>query len=87
MSLSLQTYLNDATSRYNLDVDFSDDGQHILGARFVIQGSKIYNANMEKQFVEELRAVCHTSAYNVSVYHPYFVYFDQVKIKYLRFNS
>ena len=52
---NFQTYLNDPSSRYNLDVDFSDDGKHILGARFVIQGSKIYNANMEKQFVEELR--------------------------------
>jgi hypothetical protein len=51
----LQTYLNDASSRYNLDVDFSDNGQHILGARFVIQGARIYNANMEKLFVEELR--------------------------------
>ena len=56
-SFSLQTYLNDPSSRYNLDVDFSDDGKKILGARFVIQGARIYNANMEKQFVEELRSV------------------------------
>jgi len=50
----------------------------IFCGRFVIQGAHIYNTNMEKQFVEELRAVCHASSYNVSVYHPYFVYFDQV---------
>jgi hypothetical protein len=28
--------------------------------------------------VEELRQVCHLSKYNVTVFHPYFIYFDQV---------
>ena len=60
------------------DVDFSDDGKHILGARFMIQGTKIYDANQEKEFVEELRAVCEATNYEVYVFHPYFVYFDQV---------
>ena len=33
-----------------------------------------YNAN----FLFAFRSVCHNSPSNVSVYHPYFVYFDQV---------
>ena len=64
------------------DVDFMEDGdgnQHIIGTRFMIQGTKIYNANQEKRFVEELRAVCGDSVpYEVYVFHPYFIYFDQV---------
>lgn len=62
------------------DVDFSDDGKHIIGARFMIQGTKIYDANQEKAFVEELRAVCAATSYEVYVFHPYFIYFDQVII-------
>ena len=61
------------------DVDFSEDGKHIIGVRFMIQGTKIYDANQEKQFVEELRSVCDASLpYEVYVFHPYFIYFDQV---------
>ena len=45
----------------------------------MIQGTKIYDANQEKEFVEELRAVCFdASPYEVFVFHPYFIYFDQV---------
>ena len=63
------------------DVDFTEDGKHIVGARFMIQGTKIYDANQEKEFVEELRAVCDESVpYEVYVFHPYFIYFDQVLI-------
>ena len=61
------------------DVDFSEDGKHIIGTRFMIQGTKIYDANQEKEFVEELRSVCFdASPYEVFVFHPYFIYFDQV---------
>ena len=60
------------------DIDFSEDGKHILGTRFMIQGTNIRNANQEKAFVEELRAVCEATTYDVYVFHPYFIYFDQV---------
>merc|ERR1719412_2209673 len=43
----------------------------------MIQGTKIYDANQEKAFVEELRAVCEATPYDVYVFHPYFIYFDQ----------
>ena len=63
------------------DVDFSEDGKHIIGVRFMIQGTKIYDANQEKKFVEELRSVCDASLpYEVYVFHPYFIYFDQVRV-------
>ena len=61
------------------DIDFSDDGKHIVGTRFMIQGTNIKDANQEKEFVEELRAVCEATSYDVYVFHPLFIYFDQVK--------
>ena len=64
-------------TKYSEDVDFSNDGQHIIGARFMIQGAHIYDSNMEQIFVQELRDVCHRSPFNVTVFHYYFIFFDQ----------
>ena len=72
-----QTYLA-TPNQFTEDVDFSSDGQHIIGARFMIQGAHIYDTNQEQIFVEELRAVCHNSQFNVTVFHPFFIFFDQV---------
>ena len=72
-----QSYLGSGVTKYSEDVDFSNDGQHIIGARFMIQGAHIYDSNMEQIFVQELRDVCHRSPFNVTVYHPFFIFFDQ----------
>ena len=50
----------------------------IVGSRFVLQGYRILNSRDEAKVVEELRNICHHSNYNVTVFHPYFIYFDQV---------
>ena len=52
--------------------------EHIVGARFILQGHRILNSNDESELVQELRDICHASKYNVTVFHPYFIYFDQV---------
>jgi len=49
----------------------------IVGARFILQGHKVLNSNDESNLVRELRDICHSSKYNVTVFHPYFIYFDQ----------
>lgn len=51
--------------------------EHIVGARFLLQGHQIQNSQDEAKFVQELRDICHASKYNVTVFHPYFIYFDQ----------
>lgn len=51
--------------------------EHIVGARFILQGHRILNSNDESELVQELREICHQSKYNVTVFHPYFIYFDQ----------
>ncbi|CAI6350185.1 unnamed protein product [Macrosiphum euphorbiae] len=35
---------------------------------------------MEKDMVRELRKIAHESPLNVSVFHPYFVFFDQFEL-------
>ena len=58
--------------------DRGGEMEHIVGARFILQGHRILNSNDESKLVHELREICHASKYNVTVFHPYFIYFDQV---------
>ena len=43
----------------------------------MIQGAHIYDTNQEQIFVQELRNVCQASRFNVTVFHPFFIFFDQ----------
>ena len=63
---------------FSLDVKFNDDGTRIIASRLLIQAVNISDTNGEKEMVRALRNVCHQSSLNVSVFHPYFVFFDQV---------
>jgi len=80
---TLQNVYLQGPTAYLQDIDFQSDAnsstfdQHIVGARFVLQGHNIMNSSDESKFVEELRKVCKESKYNVTVFHPYFIYFDQ----------
>ena len=60
--------------------DLGGSVEHIVGARFILQGYKILNSNDESQLVKQLREICHASKYNVTVFHPYFIYFDQAML-------
>ncbi|XP_027847428.2 patched domain-containing protein 3 [Aphis gossypii] len=65
---------------FSLDVKFNDDGTKIVASRFMIQAVNISDGNMEKDMVRELRKIAHDSPLNVSVFHPYFVFFDQFEL-------
>ena len=74
--ISLQ-WLSYDSGMLSFDIDFSDDGQHIIGSRFLIQGWKIYNSNQEQIFLQEMRDVCKNSSFDVKVFHYFFIFFDQ----------
>lgn len=65
---------------FSLDVKFSDDGSRILASRMMIQAVNISDANMEKDMVRDLRRIARESSLNVTVFHPYFVFFDQFEL-------
>lgn len=74
---TLKTFWLFPTSPFSLDVKFDDTGKHIIGSRFLIQAVNVSGTNQEKDMVRELRQICKDSPLNVSVFHPYFVFFDQ----------
>lgn len=65
---------------FSLDVKFNDAGDRILASRFLIQAVNVTDTNQEKDMVINLRRICAESPLNASVFHPYFVFFDQVSV-------
>ncbi|KAG7207898.1 hypothetical protein KM043_009492 [Ampulex compressa] len=68
------------TSTFSLDVKFDDTGERIVASRFLVQAVNVSGTNQEKDMVKELRRICEASPLNVSVFHPYFVFFDQFEL-------
>jgi hypothetical protein len=68
------------TSTFSLDIKFDESEDHIIASRFLIQAVNISGTNQEKDMVKELRQICANSALNASVFHPYFVFFDQFEL-------
>lgn len=62
---------------FSLDVKFDETGSRIIASRFLIQAVNVTDTNQEKDMVLKLRKICAESPLNASVFHPYFVFFDQ----------
>ncbi|XP_071874799.1 patched domain-containing protein isoform X3 [Bombus fervidus] len=67
-------------SSFSLDVKFDEAEEHIIASRFLIQAVNVSGTNQEKDMVKELRRICDQSSLNASVFHPYFVFFDQFEL-------
>ncbi|KAJ8679532.1 hypothetical protein QAD02_015319 [Eretmocerus hayati] len=79
----VETLKNDfltPSSSFSLDVQFDESGDHIIGSRMLIQAVNVSGTNQEKEMVRELRQICHDSPLNATVFHPYFVFFDQFEL-------
>ncbi|XP_076684243.1 patched domain-containing protein isoform X2 [Andrena cerasifolii] len=68
------------TSSFSLDVKFDEAEEHVVASRFLIQAVNVSGTNQEKDMVKELRRICVESPLNASVFHPYFVFFDQFEL-------
>lgn len=65
---------------YYPDVKFNANKTKIIASRFLIQALNITDTNHEKVMVKDLRKICHDSPLNASIFHPYFVFFDQYEL-------
>ena len=64
------------------NVKFSDDKKNITASRFMLQSESIKDALMEIELVTSLRQVADASPFNVTVFNPFFPYFDQfIKVR------
>lgn len=76
---SLQLWLFPANP-FSLDVKFNDNGTKILASRFMVQVINITDTNHEKEMLHDLRAICKEAPINVTIFNPYFVFFDQFEL-------
>lgn len=65
---------------FSLDVKFHENDTKIEASRFLIQAINITDTNHEKQMVRDLREICKNSPINITIFHPYFVFFDQFEL-------
>ncbi|XP_037945525.1 patched domain-containing protein 3 [Teleopsis dalmanni] len=65
---------------FSLDVKFNENDTRIIASRFLIQAVNITDTNHEKEMVRDLRKICKDSPLNASIFHPYFVFFDQFEL-------
>lgn len=77
-----QIYLSGPANIFAQDVAFNENYTRIKASRFIIQTHKILDANDDKDMMEKLRQVARDSPFNVTVFNPFFIYFDQVSITY-----
>ncbi len=75
-ALGLQRFLNVVRKTpLPSNVEFID-GQ-IVASRFVLQSDDVLDAVDEVELLRDLRAIADKSTFNVTLYHPYFPFFDQ----------
>ncbi|XP_044755811.1 patched domain-containing protein 3 isoform X1 [Coccinella septempunctata] len=68
------------TSPFSLDVKFDESGDNIVAMRFLVQAVNISGTEHEKEMVRALREICKESPLNATIFHPYFVFFDQFEL-------
>lgn len=71
-------YISDPEDVLNLDIRYNEDYSRILATRFIIQTYKLADSNADKDMMEGLRTIARESKFNVTVFNPFFVFFDQV---------
>lgn len=67
-------------SDYWFDVKFNANKTKIIASRFLVQALNITDTNHEKVMVADLRHLVSQSPLNASIFHPYFVFFDQFEL-------
>lgn len=77
--LFILQWLFDGNS-YSMDVKFNEEGTKIIASRFLVQALNITDTNHEKRMVKDLRELVAQSPLNASIFHPYFVFFDQFEL-------
>lgn len=70
-------YLTGPNNPFIQDVTFNEDFTKIIASRFIIQTKNVMDANDDKDMMVELRKIAEDSEFNVTVFNPFFIYFDQ----------
>ncbi|GAB6025722.1 hypothetical protein CHUAL_011706 [Chamberlinius hualienensis] len=62
---------------YELDINFGSDHKSILATRFLVQTKDIVDGLTGMTMMEQLRKLATTFSFKVTIFNPFFVYFDQ----------
>ncbi|KAA0198227.1 hypothetical protein HAZT_HAZT002794 [Hyalella azteca] len=74
------SFLSGDINRYRADIVFSEDNSRIVASRCLVQSVNVMNAINDRRLMQDLRQWADESKFNVTVYHPMFIYFDHLTI-------
>lgn len=74
----MQYFLAGSGNLHRLDVKFSADKKHIVASRFLVQAVDVLDAVSDRRLLQDLRDIADESPFNITVFHPYYMLFDQV---------
>ncbi|XP_069953397.1 patched domain-containing protein 3-like [Cherax quadricarinatus] len=72
-----ELYLAGPANVFAQDVTFNENKTRIVASRFIFQTHEILDTNADKDMMEAFRKVAFESRFNVTVFNPYFIFFDQ----------
>ncbi|XP_047741343.1 patched domain-containing protein 3-like isoform X2 [Hyalella azteca] len=75
-----ESFLSGDINRYRADIVFSEDNSRIVASRCLVQSVNVMNAINDRRLMQDLRQWADESKFNVTVYHPMFIYFDHLTI-------
>ena len=77
---TFQYYLGGSGNNYALDLIFNEDETRIVATRFIVQAYKVMGAEEDRLLMQDMRRFAEESPLNVTVFHPFFIFFDQVRL-------
>ncbi|KAA0198234.1 hypothetical protein HAZT_HAZT002796 [Hyalella azteca] len=73
-----KSFLSGDINRYRADIVFSEDNSRIVASRCLVQSVNVMNAINDRRLMQDLRQWADESKFNVTVYHPLFIFFDHL---------
>ncbi|XP_018018957.2 patched domain-containing protein 3 [Hyalella azteca] len=80
MQSILNSFLSGDINRYRADIVFSEDNSRIVASRCLVQSVNVMNAINDRRLMQDLRQWADESKFNVTVYHPLFIFFDHLSV-------
>lgn len=73
-----QYFLAGSGNAHALDVIINEDKTRITASRFFVQSVDVFDAVNDRKLLVDLRTMADKSPFNVTVFSPFFLFFDQV---------
>ncbi|KAF2366095.1 Protein patched/dispatched [Trinorchestia longiramus] len=73
-------FLAGEQNNFVLDVAFNEDSTRIIASRFIVQSVDVMDAVSDRKLLQDLRRWADESPFEITVFHPLYLFFDQLTL-------